>query len=68
MAKRKATRKRKASKGGFASTGGKGFASAGGTGFTGKRPKDKKVMIGKGGFAGGVKGKGAKIGGSPIGF
>lgn len=52
MARKK---RRKVSKG--------GFASAGGTGFTGKRPKDKKVTIGKDGFAGGVKGKGAKIGG-----
>jgi len=52
-------RKRKATKVGLKG----GFASAGGTGFTGKVPKDKRVMIGKGGFAGGVKGKGAKIGG-----
>jgi hypothetical protein len=40
-----------------------GFVSAGGTGFTGKRPKDKRVTIGKGGFAGGVKSKATKIGG-----
>lgn len=36
--------------------------SAGGTGFTGKRPKDKPVKIGKGGFAAGVKEKTHKVG------
>lgn len=58
MAKRKVTRRRKPSKG--------GIVRAGGTGFTGKKPKDKKVTIGKGGFAGGVKGKATKIGGKSL--
>ena len=49
-------RKRKASK----------AVSAGGVGFTGTRPKDKPVKIGKGGFAGGLTGKGTKIGGKAL--
>jgi hypothetical protein len=34
---------------------------AGGTGFTGKRPKDKPIKIGKGGYAGGVSERAVKI-------